>query len=275
MLSTLDIRRKIRTVNNIQQICKAMKTVSSVKLRKAEERYRQAQPYADALQRVVASLGGLEIDHPLLEMRDVKRSGVVAVSADKGLAGSYNANIAREAITQARSMSEVGVVPIGRRITDVFRRQGFTTEGGISPLGTVPEFRAIAALADHIGDLYIQGAWDRVYLVYHRYGKGVVTEQLLPIQPLGEEKAPGDFIFEPNPQAILAGLLPRYLRTLLFTAVLSASAAEHAARVAAMSLASENAAELIDTLTMDYNKSRQAAITRELGDIVGASEAMR
>jgi len=274
MLSTRDIRRKIRTVNNIQQICKAMKTVSSVKLRKAEERYRQAQPYADALRRVVASLGGLEIDHPLLEIREVKRSGLVAVSADKGLAGSYNANIAREAITRARALGEVGVAPIGRRITDVFRRQGYTREGGISPLGAVPDFRAIAGLADHIGDLYIQGAWDRVELVYHRYGKGVVAEQLLPIQPIGEETA-GDFIFEPNPRAILEGLLPRYLRTQLFTAVLSASAAEHAARVAAMSLASENAADLIDTLTMDYNKSRQAAITRELGDIVGASEAMR
>jgi F-type H+-transporting ATPase subunit gamma len=275
MLSTRDIRRKIRTVQNIQQICKAMKTVSSVKLRKAEERYRQAQPYADALKRVVTRLGGMEIGHPLLEVREVKRSGVVAISADKGLAGSYNAYIAREAISLVRSIDDVGVVPMGKRITDVFRRLGFTTEGGLSPLGAAPEFRSIAGLADHLGDLYSQGVWDRVILVYHRFGKGVITEQLLPIQPIGEEEAHGDFIFEPNPQAILEQLLPRYLRTLLFTAVLSASAAEHAARVAAMSLASENAEDLIGTLTMDYNKSRQAAITRELGDIVGASEAMR
>lgn len=274
MLSTQDIRRKIRTVKNIQQICKAMKTVSSVKLRKAEERYRQAQPYADALQRVVNQLGGAALTHPLLEVRDVKRTGVVAISADKGLAGSYNTNIVREAIVRARAVGEVGVVPIGRRVTDAYRRLGFTMEGSLWPIGE-PDYRSIAALADQIGDLYVQGAWDRVYLVYHRHGKGVITEQLLPIQPPGEQEGQSDFIFEPNPAAILEQLLPRYLRTLLFTAVLSANAAEHAARVAAMSLASENAEELIDTLTMDYNKSRQAAITRELGDIVGASEAMR
>jgi len=275
MLSTRDIRRKIRTVQNIQQICKAMKTVSSVKLRKAESRFRQAQPYADALLRVVARLGGVETGHPLLEVREVKRSGVVVISADKGLAGSYNANITRDAVALVRSLGDVGVVPIGRRITDVFRRRGFTIEGGISPLGATPEYRSIAGLADHIGNLYAQGVWDRVYLLYHRFGARVVIEQLLPIQPIGEEEAHGDFIFEPNPQAILEQLLPRYLRTLLFAATLSASAAEHAARVAAMSLASENAEDLISTLTMDYNKSRQAAITRELGDIVGASEAMR
>ncbi|MHB0938069.1 MAG: ATP synthase F1 subunit gamma [Armatimonadota bacterium] len=275
MLSTQDIRRKIRTVKNIQQICKAMKTVSSVKLRKAEERYRQAQPYADALQRVVNQLGGAALTHPLLEVRDVQRTGVVAISADKGLAGSYNANVVRQAIAQARAAGEVGVVPIGRRVHDAYRRLGFTMEGSLWPIGTTPEFRGIAAMADHIGDLYVQGAWDRVNLVYNRHGVGVITEQLLPIQPPGEQEGQSDFIFEPNPTAILEQLLPRYLRTLLFTAVLSASAAEHAARVAAMSLASENAEELIDTLTMDYNKSRQAAITRELGDIVGASEAMR
>jgi len=274
MLSTRDIRRKIRTVQNIQQICKAMKTVASVKLRKAEERYRHAQPYAGALRRVVASLGGVQAGHPLLETREVKRSGVVAISADKGLAGSYNASIVREAVALARSVGDVGVAPIGRRINDAFRRLGFTMEGGLSPLGSEPEYRGIAALADHIGNLYIQGVWDRVYLVYHRFGERVVTEQLLPIESLGEE-AGGDFIFEPSPAIILEQLLPRYLRTLLFTAVLSAAAAEHAARVAAMALASDNAEDVIDTLTMDYNKSRQAAITRELGDIVGASEAMR
>lgn len=240
MLSTRDIRRKIRTVKNIQQICKAMKTVSSVKLRKAEERYRQAQPYADALRRVVNQLGGAALTHPLLEVREVRRTGVVAVSADKGLAGSYNANIIRQAVARARNAGEVAVVPIGRRVFDAYRRLGFTMEGSLWPIGE-PEFRSIAALADHIGDLYVQGAWDHVDLVYHRHGVGVVTEQLLPIQPPSELEGAAEFIFEPSPVMILEQLLPRYLRTLLFTAVLSASAAEHAARVAAMSLASDNA----------------------------------
>ena len=274
MQSTQDIQRKIRTVRNIQQICRAMKTVSSIKLRKAEERFRQAQPYADALQQAVFSLAGVEGNHPLLEIREVQRTGVVAISADKGLAGSYNTNIIREATTLVRSLGEVGVIPLGRRITENFRRHEFAIEASISPLGSMPEFRGIAILADQIGDLYTSGSFDRVLLVYNRFGKGVVTEQLLPIEPIGAEETPGDFIFEPNPDAILQQLLPRYLRTLLYSSVLSAIAAEHAARVAAMSLATENADDLISQLTMDYNKSRQSAITRELTDIVGAAEAL-
>lgn len=277
MQSTRDIRRKIRTVRNIQQICKAMKTVSSIKLRKAEERFKQAQPYAAALQQVVFRLGGIEASHPLLEVREVKRTGIVAISADKGLAGSYNATIVREAfrlVREVRQTGEVGVAPIGRRITDAFRRAGLTAASSISPMGTMPEFRTYAVLADLIADLYIRGEWDRVYIVYNQFGKGVVTQQLLPIEATGEVTGPTDFIFEPNPEAILEQLLPRYLRTLVFSAVLAGVAAEHAARVAAMSLATENADELIGQLTMDYNKSRQSGITRELTDIVGAAEAL-
>ncbi|MHB9026593.1 MAG: ATP synthase F1 subunit gamma [Armatimonadota bacterium] len=275
MLSTRDIQRKIRTIRNIQQICRAMKTVASIKLRKAEERIRASRPYAAALREMVSHLVGAEYAHPLLEVRDIQSTGVVAISADKGLAGSYNANLVRESLRLVRSLDTVKVVPIGRKINDAFRRAGYPFELVLPSLGQSGEFRSIAALADQIGERYAQGVWDRVELVYTEFGGKVTVQQLLPILPPEGEEPHGDIIYEPDPAAIIEQILPRYLRTVLFTAVLSAIAAEHAARVAAMSLATENADDLISQFTMDYNKSRQAAITNELSDIVNSAEALR
>jgi F-type H+-transporting ATPase subunit gamma len=200
---------------------------------------------------------------------------VVAISADKGLSGSFNTNLIREASNLVRSMMNVRTVTIGRKVTDAFRRQGFDNVAAISPLGNTPEYRAIAALADQLGEMFVRGEWDRVDLVFTQFGGRVNTIQLLPIDPPAGQEPSGDFIFEPNAEEILNQLLPRYLRTVLYTAVLSSVAAEHAARVAAMSLATENADELISSLTMQYNKSRQATITGELTDIVGAAEALK
>lgn len=275
MQSTRDIQRKIRTVRNIQQICRAMKTVSSIKLRRAEERILTARPYAEALRSMVTRLGGAETSHPLLQARPAERFGVIAISADKGLAGSYNTNVIRDASNLVKALGDVRTITLGRKVSDAFRRQGFTIDRAINPLGNSPEFRTIAPLADYIGAQYVQGTLDRVDLVYTVFGESVTTMQLLPILPPEGEEVHGDFIYEPDPGAILEQILPRYLRTLLYTAVLSAVAAEHAARVTAMSLATENADDLIHKLTMDYNKSRQASITGELGDIVGAAEALR
>lgn len=275
MLSTRDIKRKIHTVRNIQQICRAMKTVSSIKLHKAEERILAARPYSDALRTMVMRLGNLgELSHPLLEVRDVQRHGVIAISADKGLAGSFNTNLLRDASRLVKSHTSVSTITLGRKVSDAFHRQEFAVETSVTPLGNAPEFRTIAAIADYVSTLYTSGTWDQVELVYSQFGAEVTTMVLLPIQPLAGETVAGDFIFEPDANTILTQILPRYLRTVLYTAVLSSSAAEHAARVAAMSLATENADELITQLTMDYNKSRQASITGELTDIVGAAEAL-
>ncbi|MHB9131895.1 MAG: ATP synthase F1 subunit gamma [Armatimonadota bacterium] len=274
MLSTRDIQRKIRTVRNIQQICKAMKTVSSIKLRKAEERIVAARPYAVALRNIVCRLSGVEYPHPLLEVRDTHHAGVVAISADKGLAGSYNTNLIRVAVNHVKALPDPRLVPIGRKINDAFRRLDAPVEIAIGLIGQQPEFRTIAAVADNIGELYARGVWDQVDLVYTEFGRGVTIQQLLPILPPEGEAPLGDIIYEPSPGVILEQLLPRYLRIQLFTAVLSSVAAEHAARVSAMTLATENAEDLIARLTMDYNKSRQAAITTELIDIVGAVEAL-
>lgn len=276
MLSTRDIQRKIRTVRNIQQICRAMKTVSSIKLRKAEERIFAARPYADAMRGMVAGLANAEYTHPLLSVREVRRTMIVAISADKGLAGAYNTNIIREALALTRAQhGEVSLLPIGRKIADVVRRQHLPADLVINPLGAEPQFRTFAVLADDIGQRYAGAQVDRVLLLYSRFGGGIETQQLLPIVAPEGAPAVGDVIYEPSPAEILEQLLPRYLRTTLYTAVLSAVAAEHAARVAAMTLATENAEDVITQLTMDYNKSRQSSITSELVDIVGAAEALR
>ncbi|HOS44751.1 MAG TPA: ATP synthase F1 subunit gamma [Armatimonadota bacterium] len=275
MLSTRDIQRKIRTVRNIQQICRAMKTVASIKLRKAEERILAARPYADALREMVAGLADADYAHPLLAVRAVRRTLIVAVSADKGLAGAYNTNLIRETLAQVRAQpGEVALIPVGRKVADVVRRLDLATEAVINPLGGEPRFRTFAALADQIAQRYTEEQIDRVLLVYSRFGGGITTQDLLPLAALDGDGAAGDVMYEPSPAGILEQLLPRYLRTSLYTAVLSAAAAEHAARVAAMSLATDNAEDVIARLTMDYNKSRQASITNELVDIVGAAEAL-
>lgn len=276
MLSPRDILRKIRTVRNIQQICRAMKTVSSIKLRKAQEAITAASPYADALREIVSQLScGGECAHPLLLAHSpATHYGVVAISSDKGMAGSYNANLIRTATNHIHEKASVVVFPIGRKVTDTFRRTNMNIDTAISPLGN-PSHSAVAALADHIGDLYVSGKLDHVDLIYTKFGYGINTMQLLPIIPPEDNDGTSSYIFEPSPEVIIESILPRYLRTILFTAVLSSVAAEHAARVASMSLATENADELIDRLTMEYNKSRQSGITSDLTDIVGAAEALR
>ncbi len=276
MLSPRDIQRKIRTVRNIQQICRAMKTVSSIKLRKAQEAITAASPYAEALREIVSRLScGGECSHPLLQVHHPETHyGIVAISSDKGMAGSYNANLIRSATNQVHQKDDVIVFPIGRKVTDAFRRTNMAIDTSITPLGN-PSFNVVAALADHISELYTSGKLDHVNLVYTKFGYGLHTTQLLPIIPPDDNDASESYIFEPSPEEIIESILPRYLRTVLFTAVLSSVAAEHAARVASMSLATENADELIDRLTMEYNKSRQSGITSDLTDIVGAAEALR
>jgi len=277
MLSTRDIKRKIRSVRSIEQITQAMKTVSSIKLRKAEQRIRAARPYADRLTEMLGALAAGEAEHPFLVARPVARAGVVLISADKGLAGSFNANVIRLAAEQMRKLPQASAVTVGRRGTDAFRRMGMPVQGTLPLLGAEPRSADVAPVADLVGSLFLSGQWDAVHLVYSSFRGGakveVVSRQILPV-PRPEGRVGGEMIYEPSMQALLGLLMPRYLRTAIFTAVLDSVASEHASRVTAMTLASENAEEMINNLTLQYNKARQATITRELIDIVGAAEAL-
>ena len=260
MLSTRDIKRKIRTVQNIQQICRAMKTVSSIKLRKAEERIVAARPYATAMREMVASWGHVNIRTRCWKCARCGTPRVVAISADKGLAGSYNTNdhsrgcrLVLQLNASARACLSGERSPILSPCRD--------SRSKLPSLLSAPrpEFRTIAALADHIGEQYTtRRVGPRRLDLYRIRRASDDTCNCCPFNRRSGRKRSPISSTNPMPAPFWSSLLPRYLRTVLYTAVLSAVAAEHAARVAAMSLATENADELIGKLTLEYNKSRQA-----------------
>jgi F-type H+-transporting ATPase subunit gamma len=283
-ISTRDVKQKIRTVRSIQQICRAMKTVASIRLRRAEERLNLARPYRQQVASLTQRVASVTQEHPFLEVRPVERAALLVVTSDRGLAGGYNAGVVRAAMAasasataaaEGRPAREVVVIPVGRKGQAQLGSRGYTLREGVVPLGGEPSIAAIWRLAGGVGDLYARREVDQVQLVYTRFLGGtrsqVTTEVVLPIRP--SEAQAEDMLFEPDPQQLLVGLMDRYLRSQILGAVLEASASEHGARVAAMTNASENAEEMIETLTMAYNKARQSSITQELAEIVGTSEA--
>jgi F-type H+-transporting ATPase subunit gamma len=278
MQSTRDIKHKIRTVENIEQICRAMKTVSSVKLRRAQQRIQGARPYADQMADLLRRVAGAGAAHPFFEARPVETVGFVVITADKGLAGAFNVNVTRAAAKAWEAAPKASLITIGRKGTAFFARRNYPAEARLSPMGSEPDFLEVASLADTAGRLFVDGAWDQVRLIYTAFRGGSRTEvtetQILPVEPPQDVSGPLEIICEPPAEQILGRLLPRYLRTVVFTAVLDSVAAEHAARLAAMSQATKNAEDMIRSLTLEFNKARQAGITRELLDIVGAAEAL-
>ena len=274
MLSTRDVKQKIRTVRNIQQICRAMRTVASIRLRRAEQRLHAAWPYREQVAALVGRVAAVTRAHPFLQPRPVVKLGLVVVTSDRGLAGGYNADVIRRALSVA-GPEQALVVPVGRKARVQMRHQGYTLAEGVSLLGGEPDLAAVWRLAGRLGAMYARGDVDQIVMVYTRFLGGtrsrVTSEILLPVAAAQEEG--GDIIFEPAPAQLLGPLMDRYLRSHLLGAVLEASASEHAARVTAMTLATKNADDMIRSLTLAYNKARQANITREITEIVSASEA--
>jgi F-type H+-transporting ATPase subunit gamma len=272
--STRDIRNKIRTVRNIEQICRAMKTVSSIRLRRAEQRLARSRPYHAQIEELVGAVAAVTRDHPFLQERPVAKTGVILVTSDRGLCGSYNAAAVRRAFAVGPP-SDIVAVPIGRRGLLHLRREGYTMVDELTPIGGEPDVAAVYALAERIGGRYLDGEIDRLVTVHTRFLGGtrteVTAEQVLPVTP--SPVAFTDAIFEPEPHRILPGLMARYLQSEVLSAVLESSASEHAARVASMTAASDNANEMIDRLTLEYNKARQAGITKELTEIVSAADS--
>jgi F-type H+-transporting ATPase subunit gamma len=272
--STRDIRTKIRTVRNIEQICRAMKTVSSIRLRRAEQRLTRSRPYHAKIEDLVGAVAAVTRDHPFLQERPPAKTGLILVTSDRGLCGSYNAAAVRRAFAVGPP-SEMLAVPVGRRGLLYLRREGYTIADELTPIGGEPQVAAVYALAERMGARYLKGEIDKLVTVYTRFLGGTRTEltveQVLPVRPrlLGFAEA----IFEPEPHRILPGLMERYLQSEVLSAVLESSASEHAARVASMTAASDNANEMIDRLTLQYNKARQAAITSELAEIVSAADS--
>jgi len=276
-----DIRRRIRSVANMQQITKAMKMVAAARLRRAQEKVIASRPYAKQIQDVLARLvqAQTEVSHPLLEKRPVKKIGYILVTSDRGLCGGFNANLikmTRGILEEQRDVS-TGLVAVGRKGSDYFGRRKYEIISRFIGLGDDPDFNQARKIAAEIIGLYTSGELDEVYLVYSKFISVLTQEptlvKLLPIEP-SEEKAGGEYIFEPAPLQMLERLLPSYLESQVFSALLESKASEQGARMTAMDSATENAKEMIDKLTLAMNRARQAAITKEISEIVGGAAAL-
>jgi len=282
MAALLDFRRRIRSVKNTQQVTKAMKFVSAARLRRAQEKAMEARPYAGAITLLVRSVASRMENpaHPLLARRTEEKILLVLATGDRGLCGAFNANAVRRAVEFLRSQSgkQLEVIPVGRKGRDAFRRQKWNVPAEYVGLTARAEFSRAREIAAKIIEQYSEARVDSVYLLFNEF-KSVITqkmvfEKLLPVDP-AEPDASGsqvDYIYEQPADEILKGLLPRYVEARIYRMLADSSAAEHAARMTAMDSATNNAGDLIDSLTLNMNKIRQAAITKEIIEVVsGAS----
>lgn len=280
-----DIRRRIRVVKNIQQITNAMKMVAAARLRRAQGRAESARPYADKMHSMLESLSraAKEVEHPLLEVRPEENIAVIVIGAERGLAGSYNVNIMRAAaeLLRGRDPSSVRILVFGRRAGTFMRRRPYPIDITRSLPASNIQFADVRDAAIRIRELFTKREVDAVYLVYAKFINAAAQKptvlKLLPIQPPGGEDlgVPTEYIFEPGAANLFARLLPSYVDVQVFRAAVEAVASEHGARMTAMTSATSNAGEVIDDLTLSYNKARQATITKELLEIVGGAEALR
>ena len=282
MANVRDIRRRIRSAKNIQQITRAMKFVSAARLRKAQDRVVSARPYARQMFAVLRSLAARvpEQAHPLLAQRGNENLELVVISADRGLCGAYNTNILRQAIEFLDKNSErkVELNILGKRARDFFRRRPYAIRHEAINVLQKPTFADAAAIAKDLIEEFSKGEKDQVWIVYNEFKsvvqQRVVVEQLLPIQRLEhiDNTDRMEYIYDEPPEMIFDNLLPRHVEAQVFRALLEAAASEQGARMAAMEAATNNAGEMIEDLTLYANKVRQASITKELIEVVsGAS----
>jgi F-type H+-transporting ATPase subunit gamma len=284
MPSLIDIRRRIRSVKNTQQITKAMKMVSAAKLRRAQDRVIASRPYAALLRKVLGNVAAAvaadeqENPNPLLARRDEKRVLLVMITGDKGLAGAFNTNIIKGAqrFFAERSGASVTLELIGRKGRDFFRKRDAKISGEQIGLAAKPAYDDTAAIARKVMEMFRNEEIDAVYVLYNEF-KSVMTQRLtvsrvLPAE-LPEQANPVDYIFEESPAEMLNDLLPRYVEVELYRALVESAAAEHAARMTAMDSATSNAADMIEKLTLYMNRVRQASITKEIIEVVSGAAA--
>ncbi|PIP71833.1 MAG: ATP synthase F1 subunit gamma [Nitrospinae bacterium CG22_combo_CG10-13_8_21_14_all_47_10] len=281
------IKRRIQSVKNTQQITKAMKLVAASKLRKAQQAILEARPYAIKMMDVLNHLAArCSSDlHPMFEVREENRHLFLIITSDKGLCGGFNSSIVRKMSQHLKNngQNENSLIVAGKKGIDIFRNRSVTVQEEI-PLWT-KDFDYIKAqgIAENLSTLFSEKKFDKVFMVYNEFKsvmqQEVVVEQLLPVVP---EELSGknsaivvDYIYEPNEEAILADLLKRYMAVEVYRAFLESSASEHGARMTAMDSATRNAGEMIEGLTLTYNKARQAYITKELIEIVNGAEALK
>jgi F-type H+-transporting ATPase subunit gamma len=283
MPSLRDIRRRIRSVKNMSQVTRAMQMVAASRMRRAQQRVLATRPYSEAVRAMLGELSQQRADpsmlHPLLRVRPQRHAAYIVFTSDRGLAGALNSNVLRRATEEIlRQEGESEVVTAGRKGQDFFSRRGRRLAATFIGLGERADYADIIPVARVAIDLYTDESVDAVHLVYPQFVSTLTqtptVAQLLPVQPLEEHGTPLEFIIEPSPEEIMDALLPRYVEVQLYQALLETTASEHSARMMAMRNATDNALDIVQGLTLTYNKARQAAITKEITEIATAAEAL-
>jgi len=286
MPGTKEIRTKIASVKSTQKITKAMQMVATSKMRRAQDRMKLARPYAEKIRTVIGHLNEANPDfrHPFLVAREPKAVGIIVISTDRGLAGGLNANLFKQVLLQMRDWqnkgAQVSLSIVGTKGIAFFRRLGTPVLGSVSGLGDRPHIKDLIGTIKVMLDAYRDGKIDRLYLANAKFVNTMTQQptvtQLLPVDAADNQGLPEhwDYIYEPDARAILEGLLMRYIESQVYQGVVENVASEMAARMVAMKAATDNAGTLIQDLQLVYNKARQAAITKELSEIVGGAAAV-
>lgn len=283
-----DIKRRIKSVKNTRQITKAMKMVSAAKLKRAQDEITAARPYAEKMLELINSLASKASSdsHPLLENRGNARVGLILFTSDRGLCGGFNSQLLRtaERFIRENKSSEVSLYLVGKRGGEYFKRRSFKILNARAIGGGRPGYGTAVEIANDVVASYMNGDLDEVHIVFSEFKSAMtqtpVTQKLLPVSAAvnadkKEDGSQGEYLYEPSEGAVLASLLPKYVEVQAFRALLETSASEHGARMTSMDSASKNAGSMIGGLTLVYNRLRQAAITRELMEIIGGAEALK
>ncbi|MEH7126050.1 F0F1 ATP synthase subunit gamma [Bacillus sp. JJ1532] len=284
MASLRDIKTRITSTKKTSQITKAMQMVSAAKMSRAEMNAKSFVPYMEKIQEVTASIaiGSKDSNHPMLTSRPVKKTGYLVITSDRGLAGAFNSNVLRhvyQTIQQRhKSNDEYAIIAIGRNGRDFFKKRGMNVILDIVAVADQPEFAEIKDITSKTVGMFTDETFDELYMYYNHYVSAIqqdVTEKkLLPLTDISTSTKLTSYEFEPSAEEILEVLLPQYAESLIYGALLDSKASEHAARMTAMKSATDNANELIKSLSLSYNRARQAAITQEITEIVGGAAAL-
>ena len=291
MAGLKEVRTRIASVKSTRQITSAMKLVAAARLRKTQDRIVQLRPYANKLDEILANLYETlegEVQHPLIEYRDPEKVLIVLITSNRGLCGAFNTNASKHALdligdqySAQNKAGQLSIMSLGKKGKDFLKTRGVDVAETNQEIFDDLNFKHTSAIADHLMEQFMNKAFDRIDFVYNQFKnaavQNVVTETFLPLKFEVSEKRKHnfDFIFEPNEEFLVQNLIPRTLRIKVFKMLLDSFTAEHGARMTAMHQATDNATDLIRELTLKYNKARQAAITREIMDIVGGAEALR
>jgi len=288
MASLKEVKTRISSVVSTQQITKAMKMVAAAKLRKSQDRIIQMRPFAKKMSAILQNLSSVRSDGDdwYAKVREEKKILIVAVSSDRGLCGSFNSNVVKgvlrvmqEKYASQHEKRNVTVLPIGKKGLDYFGKRNFSVNGNYVDLFHGINFDKVAEAGQFLMDSFRNGEYDKIEIVYNQFKnvatQVLITEQFLPVLPLPGKRVDIDYIFQPNQEEIMTGLIPKSLKVQLYKALLDSGASENGARMTAMDKATENAGELLKDLRLMYNRTRQAAITKEILEIVAGAEALK